>query len=146
MLQQFFPFKILLQLTILLLAIASFSFQIKGKKKKRKAAKTTATQALPFGAWMHSHEEDEDRDSEWKTYRKSGFDFPPARGRSGFVLLNDHKIGLIRPSANDGRDTLWGTWTDTKSKGALTLSFTKTSISHFEATVKSKDIWQVKMN
>ena len=112
-------------------------------QKKGKASKSD--KSLPIGTWKHSHEEDQNSSSDWKTYRQSSFDFPPARGRNGFILQEDHKIALLQPSPNDMRDTIWGTWAETKLQGSLSLSFPKTPVSHFEATKKSADVWQVKM-
>lgn len=42
--------------------------------------------AAIIGSWRHSHEEDS---AEARVYRPADFDFPPARGRSGFELAAD---------------------------------------------------------
>ena len=138
------PYRSIIALTFLLFTLGIFAFQTT-EKKKNKSVKSTSNSSLPMGSWMHSHEEDENKNSDWKTYRTSTYSFPPARGRSGFILLKENKIGLIHPSPVDGRDTTWGTWALTKTPGILDISFSKAPLTHFEASRKSKEIWLVKM-
>jgi hypothetical protein len=70
---------------------------------------------FPFGTWMRSQEEDKDPNSDWKLYRPSTFDFPAARGRSGFTCKKDGKFAIINPSSTDGVSTAWGKWTFSKT-------------------------------
>lgn len=94
---------------------------------------------FPFGTWMHSHEEDTIPNSEWKTYRKSGYDFPPARGRSGFIILADHRFAIIKPSANDGRDTLWGTWRPVQAGQFVALTIPGVPLTALSSKSLKKD-------
>jgi hypothetical protein len=74
----------------------------------QKTKKTT--QEFPFGTWMRSQEEEKDPNQEFKIFRPSSFNFPAARGRSGFICNPNGKFGIIQPSRTDGRDTIWGNW------------------------------------
>lgn len=44
------------------------------------------------GKWLHSHEEDTKTE---KVYRRSGFGFPPSRGREGYEFRADHSATYI---------------------------------------------------
>ena len=57
--------------------------------------------------WMHSHEEDTEEET---VYRPASYQFPPARGRTGFELnpdgsLTEHGIG-----PTDRRTRTAGKW------------------------------------
>lgn len=99
-----------------------------------------------MGVWINSHEEDTLPKSEWKHFRKAGYHFPPARGRAGFILLSDHRFALIKPSSNDGRDTLWGTWKYKHAKQNLRISIPGVPLSEVKVKKLTQDIWLVKMN
>jgi hypothetical protein len=91
------------QVIVLMLALA-FSADAQSRKK-------------PFlGCWMRSQEEDTSNGSTGYLHRPCSWNFPPARGRSGFILKSDGKFALIQPSALDSRDTIWGTWRQTKTR------------------------------
>lgn len=100
---------------VLVLGLVAFPIILQAKPKKQKKM------AFPFGTWMRSQEEDKDPNAAWLLYRPDGYNFPPARGRSGFILQKDGKFALIGPSPSDLRDTLWGTWT-ALSPGRMKIS------------------------
>jgi hypothetical protein len=58
--------------------------------------------------WMHSHEEDTASES---IYRPAEYDFPPARGRSGFELRADGSCVYVGISPRDGHAEQPCTWT-----------------------------------
>ncbi len=60
-----------------------------------------------YQCWVHSHEEDTDTES---VYRPVSFEFPPARGRTGFELLADKSCKCVGIAAADGSTVAEGTW------------------------------------
>jgi hypothetical protein len=56
---------------------------------------------------MHSHEEDT---AEVAVYRREGYTFPPARGRTGFEFLADGKALYFGIAATDGSSPITGRW------------------------------------
>jgi hypothetical protein len=59
--------------------------------------------------WVHSHEED-DRERDYRVYRPSTYEFPPARGRESFQLKQDG-VAIAHPIApNDGNLTIMRKW------------------------------------
>jgi hypothetical protein len=91
------------------------------KPKKQKKMK------FPFGTWMRSQEEDKDPNAGWLIYRPGSYPFPPARGRSGFMVRKDGKFALLGPSPSDRSDTAWGTWMQDKP-GCLRISVSGTEL------------------
>lgn len=57
--------------------------------------------------WIHSYEEDTDSEV---VYRSAGFNFPPARGRTGFELRPDYGFSEIGIAPTDGSVESEGTW------------------------------------
>lgn len=51
------------------------------------------------GTWLHSHEEDTASE---RVYRRSGFAFPPSRGRNGYDFRSDRSATYIGIAARDG--------------------------------------------
>jgi hypothetical protein len=109
---------------------------------QKKQKKTTKVKAFPFGTWMRSQEEDKDPNASWLLYRPGTYDFPPARGRSGFIVQKDGKFALIGP---DRRDTTWGTWKQSSSReleiavpdrGLKKLSWRKSGKNRLEVELK----------
>ena len=64
--------------------------------------------------WVHSHEEDTETET---VYRPTSFDFPPARGRTGFELHADQSCIRIGIAAADGSVVSDGTWEVEDSDG-----------------------------
>ena len=100
---------------------------------------------VPLGCWKHSHEDDVNNASEKITYRVCAYDFPPSRGRGGFMLEADGKIALFGPSPIDAIDTVWGTWTQI-GNNELKIAFQKTSLSRLQWKLLKKEIMEVTMN
>jgi hypothetical protein len=74
-----------------------------------------------FQSWIHSNEEDEDS---VQAYRPKGFDFPPSRGRDGFVIEKDGTF-IDRPIApTDGNETVPGKW-ESAGEGKVVVTFPK---------------------
>ena len=57
--------------------------------------------------WMHSREEDTDTEM---VFRPASYDFPPARGRTGFELRPDGTLVEIGIGPTDRRQETEGTW------------------------------------
>lgn len=93
-------------------------------------AQNTGKEKLPFGTWFRSQEEDLDPASGWQKYRPSDYPFPPARGRSGYILKKDGSFAILKPSPLDGRDTLWGRW-KFSSTDRLMLEIPSSGITQF---------------
>ena len=64
------------------------------------------TQAL-YQRWLHSHEEDS---GNINVFRPATYDFPPARGRTGFELRRDGTLVQIGIGATDRPAEISGTW------------------------------------
>jgi hypothetical protein len=60
-----------------------------------------------LGEWVHSHEEDEPRR---KVFRRSGYPFPPARGRDALELKADETAVVRGPGATDVPEEKAGRW------------------------------------
>jgi len=95
------------------------------------------TKKVPFGCWMRSQEEDKDPNASFLMYRPCTYNFPPARGRSGFILNKNGRFAIIKPSALDGRDTLWGSW-EKSGPNSLKLQVKGTSATSFSWTQTDK--------
>jgi hypothetical protein len=63
--------------------------------------------ACLLGHWMHSREEDT---AEVAVYRRDGYSFPPARGRSGFEFMADGKALYFGMAPTDGSSQIPGRW------------------------------------
>ncbi|MEI6948658.1 hypothetical protein V9K67_15805 [Paraflavisolibacter sp. H34] len=61
-----------------------------------------------LGLWMHSHEEDSPGVT---VYRPEGFDFPVARGRTGYEFRKKGKLVYIGIAPWDGPEKHSGSWT-----------------------------------
>src|SRR3954454_9930881 len=63
--------------------------------------------AALLGEWIHSHEED----GQGRTvFRRSGYRFPPARGRDAVELKADDTAIVRAPGATDVPEEKVGTW------------------------------------
>jgi hypothetical protein len=126
-----------LSLTVLFICCAMVTNpERKSTSKKKKK--------FPYGTWMRSQEEDKDPNSSWLLYRPDSYDFPPARGRSGFSVLKDGTFSLIQPSAVDGRETKAGTW-KLVSPGLLQIKVPGSSLTELRWKRKGKDLLEVEM-
>ena len=104
----------------------------------------TKKMKFPFGTWMRSQEEDKDPNTTWLLYRPDSYDFPPARGRSGFTLLKDGTFILIQPSPVDGRQEKPGKW-KLVSPGIIRISVPGSSLSELHWKQKDKGLREVEM-
>lgn len=52
------------------------------------------------GTWLHSREED---DGNTQVFRPEGYDFPPARGRSGYTFAAGGAAQILGPGPDDRR-------------------------------------------
>jgi hypothetical protein len=57
--------------------------------------------------WWHSYEEDS---AGFKFYRPDTFQFPPSRGREGFILQKDNQLVWLGIAATDGTEKIKGSW------------------------------------
>ena len=120
-------------LLVLFFLMGSFFHPRKTKKVK-----------YPFGTWMRSQEEDKDPNSTWQLYRPSGYPFPAARGRSGFVLKKNGEFSIIRPSSLDGSEIFPGSWSATEN-GYLKITVPNSSLSEFRWKQIKKDLIEVEI-
>ncbi len=57
--------------------------------------------------WLHAYEEDEE---DLLVYRPNSYDFPPSRGRTGFVLEREGVAKQYVIAPTDGLEEQVGTW------------------------------------
>jgi hypothetical protein len=67
---------------------------------------------------MHSHEEDT---ADIAVYRPAEYDFPPARGRTGFDFMTDGKVIYYGIAPADGVNQIPGRW---KAQGTDEITIT----------------------
>jgi hypothetical protein len=60
-----------------------------------------------LGHWIHSHEEDTESAT---IYRRSGYTFPPSRGRLGLEFQPDGRLIYHGIRGGDGTEHLPGRW------------------------------------
>lgn len=92
-------------------------------------------QAQLYGTWFHSFEEDEAGDI--KAYRPSTYDFPLARGRTGFTIGKDGDFTLHEIAPTDGLISSKGKWRMKDDKTIEVIMEKKDR--HFEIEVLSVD-------
>ncbi|MBA9076816.1 hypothetical protein [Rufibacter quisquiliarum] len=73
--------------------------------------------------WLYSYEEDS---ADVRTYRPNTFQFPPSRGRTGFMLKQDGTFIHYGIAPADGLEEQPGTWKAT-SKNQIQVTFSDTS-------------------
>lgn len=87
------------------------------------AAQCGGGPALPASVygktWLNSHEEDS---ADVKTYRPNSFDFPPSRGRTGFMIQEDGRFIRYGIAPTDGLEEQPGKW-EAKGKNRLRVTF-----------------------
>ncbi|WP_255478554.1 hypothetical protein [Rufibacter sp. XAAS-G3-1] len=69
--------------------------------------------------WLNSYEEDT---VDVKTYRPNTFDFPPSRGRTGFMLQEDGTFIRYGIAPTDGLEEQPGKW-EAQGKNRLRITF-----------------------
>ncbi|WP_242693116.1 hypothetical protein [Sabulibacter ruber] len=85
-----------------------------------KCGEGTDLPAAVYGqTWLHSHEEDS---ADVRTYRPNTFDFPPSRGRTGFMLQPDGSFMRYGIAPTDGLEEQPGKW-EGKGKNLLRITF-----------------------
>ena len=57
--------------------------------------------------WLHAHEEDTETEM---VFRPADYDFPPARGRTGFELRPDGTLAELAPGPTDRLEESAGAW------------------------------------
>ncbi|ALI99628.1 hypothetical protein [Rufibacter tibetensis] len=87
------------------------------------AAKCGAGPELPASVygltWLNSYEEDS---VDVKTYRPNTFDFPPSRGRTGFMIQEDGTFLRYGIAPADGLEEQPGKW-EAKGKNRLFITY-----------------------
>ena len=73
-----------------------------------------------LGTWMHSHEEDKEGN---QVYRRGEYDFPPARGRTGFELNKGGECVYLGIAARDGTEKRNCTWQIDTNNMEFTIRF-----------------------
>jgi hypothetical protein len=72
-----------------------------------KSSTMTDLRTCLVGRWLHSHEEDS---GTTEIYRPEDYDFPPARGRTGYEFLPDGQAVYIGIASTDGSTETHGHW------------------------------------
>jgi hypothetical protein len=60
-----------------------------------------------LGHWIHSHEEESES---VRVYRRSGYAFPPSRGRTGLEFRENGRLVYHGIRRGDGSEPLSGSW------------------------------------
>lgn len=70
-------------------------------------SKNTLLSQIEGVKWISSHEDNKEG---WKAFRSSEYDFPPARGRSGFQVNANGEFVDFPISPRDGNEQIKGKW------------------------------------
>lgn len=103
------------------------------KKKNKNGETMTKNLALLEKTWLHSHEEDK---NDTLVYRPNSFDFPPARGRTGFKMDADGTFHQYDIAPTDGLEEHPGRW-DMPSEKQLNVTFPNKKSTDFQAEIIS---------
>ncbi len=66
-----------------------------------------ALEACLLGGWAHSHEEDS---TDLRVYRRFGYAFPPARGRTAYEFRDGGELVYYGIARGDGPQESGGRW------------------------------------
>ncbi|MFC5271531.1 hypothetical protein [Adhaeribacter terreus] len=117
-------------------------FLIAGTCKKKTPKETIEiTNALLGKTWLHSHEEDR---GDTLVYRPNSYDFPPARGRTGFQLEADGTVKQYDIAPTDGLEEKIGNWL-IRDKNHLEVTFPNHNSMEYEAEILSIDADKLKL-
>lgn len=94
-----------------LLAVGLLAFQCGGN--------ANVPDAVYGQTWLYSYEEDS---ADVHTYRPNTFDFPPSRGRTGFMVQKDGTFIRYGIAPTDGLEEQPGTW-QADGKNLLQVNF-----------------------
>jgi hypothetical protein len=103
------------------------------KNKNKNGETMTKNLALLEKTWLHSHEEDK---NDTLVYRPNSFDFPPARGRTGFKMDADGTFHQYDIAPTDGLEELPGRW-EMASEKLLNVTFPNKKATDFQAEIIS---------
>lgn len=102
----------------LIICLFFLSILTSGSCKSQNQKSEQILKKITDQVWIHSYEEDS---GEVKAYRPQDFDFPPARGREGFLINADSSFISYRIAPTDGTQKEKGSWT--LHDGMLKISF-----------------------
>lgn len=121
-------FKIIPAGLLLLLVLAA------GTCKKKNDKKTVAVaNALLGKTWLHSQEDDR---GDTLVYRPNSYDFPPARGRTGFTMEADGTFRQYDIAPTDGLEEHPGRW-EMPSDEVLNVTFPDKKSTDFQVQIIS---------
>src|SRR5688572_21434035 len=107
-----------------------------GTCKKKSAKETMAiTKALVGKTWLHSHEDDR---GDTIVYRPNTYDFPPSRGRTGFMLEADGSVHQYNIAPTDGLEEKTGKWT-LRDGNFMDITFPNKSSTDYEIEIISAE-------
>ena len=107
-----------------------------GTCKKKSAKETMAlTKALVGKTWLHSHEDDR---GDTIVYRPNSYDFPPSRGRTGFMLEADGSVHQYNIAPTDGLEEKAGKWT-LRDEKFMDITFPNKSSTDYEIEIISAE-------
>ena len=102
---------------------------------KKKSAKETMeiTKALVGKTWLHSHEDDR---GDTLVYRPNSYDFPPSRGRTGFMLEANGSMHQYDIAPTDGLEEKAGKWT-MRNENFMDVTFPDKKSTDYEVEIIS---------
>lgn len=102
---------------------------------KKKSAKETMeiTKALVGKTWLHSHENDR---GDTIVYRPNSYDFPPSRGRTGFMLEANGTVHQYDIAPTDGLEEKAGKWS-MRNGNLVEVTFPDKSSTDYEVEILS---------
>ena len=116
----------------LLLSLALMAATCGKKSAKEQLA---LTKALVGKTWLHSHENDR---GDTTVYRPNSYDFPPSRGRTGFMLEADGTVHQYDIAATDGLEEKSGKWVMRKDN-ILEITFPDKKATDYEVEIISAE-------
>ena len=93
------------------------------------------TKALVGKTWLHSHEDDR---GDTIVYRPNSYDFPPSRGRTGFMLEADGSVHQYNIAPTDGLEEKAGKWT-LRDEKFMDITFPNKSSTDYEIEIISAE-------
>lgn len=91
--------------------------------------------------WLYSYEEDS---ADVRTYRPNTFDFPPSRGRTGFMIQQSGAFMRYGIAPTDGLEEQPGTW-EPMGKTRIKIKFENPNQSAEEFEILSANATELKL-
>ncbi len=104
---------------------------------KKSPDKTTMdfTQTIVGKTWLHSHEDDR---GDTINYRPNSYDFPPSRGRTGFLIEANGTIRQYDIAPTDGLEEHLGKW-NMRNEKTMEITFPDKKATDYEVEILSAE-------